>query len=155
MLHKLLREFLAPYRRELTIIVVLQLIAVIAMLYLPRLNADIIDNGLVKGDIPYIWKIGLLMLAISAVQVVCSIAGVYLGGRAAMSAGRDMRGALLHRANNFSAQEIGIFGAPSLITRNTNDVTQVQMLIVMACTCLLYTSPSPRDGLLSRMPSSA
>ncbi|CAM3852703.1 ABC transporter ATP-binding protein [Smaragdicoccus niigatensis] len=137
MLYKLLREFLAPYRRELSIIVVIQLVAVLAMLYLPRLNADIIDNGLVKGDVPYIWKIGLVMLAVSAVQVCCSILGVYLGGRAAMGAGRDMRGALLHRANNFSAQEIGHFGAPSLITRNTNDVTQVQMLVVMGCTMLV------------------
>ena len=137
MLYKLLRQFLAPYRRDLTIIVALQLVAVIAMLYLPRLNADIIDNGLVKGDIPYIWKVGGLMLAMSALQVVCSMIGVYLGGRAAMGAGRDIRGALLHRANNFSAQEIGTFGAPSLITRNTNDVTQVQILVVMACTALV------------------
>ncbi|WP_068275397.1 ABC transporter ATP-binding protein [Aldersonia kunmingensis] len=137
MLTRLLRTFLFPYRALLTGVVLLQLVAVIASLYLPSLNADIIDNGVTKGDIEYIWKTGLVMLAVSLVQIVCSAVSVFLGSRAAMAAGRDMRGALLHQVGTFSAREVGYFGAPSLITRNTNDVQQVQLLIVMSCTILV------------------
>ncbi len=137
MLIRLLREFLLPYRRELVGVVVLQLISVIANLYLPSLNADIIDNGVTKGDIGYIWSTGLWMLAVSLLQIGCSIASVYLGARAAMAAGRDMRGAVLHKVNTFSARELGQFGAPSLITRNTNDIQQIQLLVVMSCTVLV------------------
>jgi ATP-binding cassette subfamily B protein len=117
--------------------VLLQLVAVIASLYLPTLNADIIDKGVTKGDIDYIWTTGLWMLAVSFVQIVCSAASVFLGAKAAMASGRDMRGALLHRVGTFSAREVGYFGAPSLITRNTNDVQQVQLLVVMSCTILV------------------
>ncbi|MQY26857.1 ABC transporter ATP-binding protein [Nocardia aurantia] len=137
MLIRLLRTFLAPYRAQLAGVVVLQLISVIAMLYLPSLNADIIDNGVTKGDVSYIWTTGLWMLLVSGVQIVASAASVYLGAQAAMAAGRDIRAALLHRVGSFSAREVGLFGAPSLITRNTNDVQQVQLLIVMSVTVLV------------------
>jgi ATP-binding cassette subfamily B protein len=137
MLIRLLRTFAAPYRTQLAGVVVLQLISVIAMLYLPSLNADIIDNGVTKGDIGYIWTTGLWMLLVSGVQILASATSVYLGAQAAMGAGRDMRAALLHRVGGFSAREVGVFGAPSLITRNTNDVQQVQLLIVMSVTILV------------------
>ncbi|MCX5042114.1 ABC transporter ATP-binding protein/permease [Aldersonia sp. NBC_00410] len=137
MLIRLLRTYLYPYRKQLVGVVLLQLVAVMASLYLPSLNADIIDNGVTKGNIGYIWNTGLWMLAVSFVQIVCSSASVFLGAKAAMAAGRDVRGALLHRVGTFSAREVGYFGAPSLITRNTNDVQQVQLLIVMSCTILV------------------
>ncbi|RDI43833.1 ABC transporter ATP-binding protein [Nocardia mexicana] len=137
MLIRLLRSFMSPYRSQLAGVVVLQLISVIAMLYLPSLNADIIDNGVTKGDIGYIWTTGLWMLLVTGVQIVASVFSVYLGAQAAMGAGRDMRAALLHRVGTFSAREVGLFGAPSLITRNTNDVQQVQLLIVMSATILV------------------
>ncbi|WP_327111580.1 ABC transporter ATP-binding protein/permease [Nocardia sp. NBC_01730] len=137
MLIRLLRAHLYPYRAQLAGVVVLQLISVIAMLYLPSLNADLIDGGVTKGDIGYIWTIGLWMLAVTGVQIVASASSVYLGAQAAMGAGRDLRGAVLHRVGTFSAREVGMFGAPSLITRNTNDIQQVQLLIVMSATILV------------------
>ncbi|MBF6465389.1 ABC transporter ATP-binding protein [Nocardia beijingensis] len=137
MLIRLLRTHLYPYRAQLAGVVVLQLISVIAMLYLPSLNADLIDEGVTKGDLGYIWTTGLWMLAVTGVQIVASAASVYLGAQAAMGAGRDLRGALLHRVGTFSAREVGMFGAPSLITRNTNDIQQVQLLIVMSATILV------------------
>ncbi|WP_040802468.1 ABC transporter ATP-binding protein [Nocardia concava] len=137
MLIRLLRTFLWTYRKQLAGVVVLQLISVIAMLYLPTLNADIIDNGVTKGDIGYIWSTGGWMLLVTAIQIVAQGISVYLGAQAAMGAGRDMRAALLHRVGTFSAREVGVFGAPSLITRNTNDVGQVQLLILMSATILV------------------
>ena len=134
MLLSLLRERLAPYRTYLTAVVVLQFVGVVAMLYLPSLNADIIDKGIVLGDTRYIIRTGGLMLAVSLVQIACSVAAVWFGARTAMSFGRDVRAALFHRVGTFSAREVQDFGAPSLITRGTNDVTQVQMLVLMACT---------------------
>ncbi|MFJ9364090.1 ABC transporter ATP-binding protein [Nocardia sp. NPDC101769] len=137
MLIRLLRTFLWPYRKQLAGVVVLQLISVIAMLYLPTLNADIIDNGVTKGDIGYIWSTGGWMLLVTGIQIVAQAVSVYLGAQAAMGAGRDMRAALLHRVGTFSAREVGVFGAPSLITRNTNDVGQVQLLVLMSATILV------------------
>lgn len=137
MLIRLLRTFLSPYRAQLAGVVVLQLVSVIAMLYLPSLNADLIDNGVTKGDIGYIWNTGLWMLAVTVVQIVASAFSVFLGAQAAMRAGRDLRAALVHRVGTFSAREVGLFGAPSLITRNTNDVQQVQLLVVMSVTVLV------------------
>ena len=137
MLIRLLRTYLHPYRNQLVGVVVLQLISVIAALYLPSLNADLIDNGITKGDIGYIWSTGLMMLAFTFVQIVCAVGSVFLGARAAMAAGRDIRGAVLHQVGTFSAREMGHFGAPSLITRNTNDVQQVQLLVVMSCTIMV------------------
>jgi ATP-binding cassette subfamily B protein len=137
MLIRLLRQYLYPYRAHLAAVVVLQLISVTATLYLPHLNADIIDNGVTKGNVTSIWHVGLWMIAVSAVQGACSFVSVYLGAKAALAAGRDIRGALLHRVGTFSAREVGKFGAPSLITRNTNDVQQVQMVVVMSCTFIV------------------
>jgi ATP-binding cassette, subfamily B, multidrug efflux pump len=137
MLIALLRTHLAPYRRWLTAVVVLQLIGTIASLYLPSLNADIIDNGVAKGDTDYIMHTGGWMLAVSIVQIACSITAVYFGARTAMSVGRDLRGTIFRRVGEFSSREMAHFGAPSLITRNTNDVQQVQMLVVMTCTMMV------------------
>ncbi len=140
MLIRLLRERLAPYRLWLTIVVVFQFIGVVAMLYLPSLNADIIDNGVVTGDTGYILRTGAIMLGVSLVQIVCSVTAVWFGARTAMGFGRDVRAALFHRVGSFSTKEVQHFGAPSLITRSTNDVQQVQMLVLMACT-IAVSSP--------------
>ena len=137
MLIALLRTHLAPYRRWLGAVVVLQLVGTIASLYLPSLNADIIDNGVARGDTDYIMHIGGWMLAVSLVQIACSITAVYFGARTAMSVGRDLRGTIFQRVGEFSSREMAHFGAPSLITRNTNDVQQVQMLVVMTCTVMV------------------
>src|SRR5664279_431519 len=137
MLVRVLRTYLQPYRPWLGAVVALQLVSTLAALYLPSLNADIIDNGVARGDTGYIMRIGAWMLAVSFVQIIASAIAVYFGARAAMSFGRDLRTALFHRVGRFSAREIAQFGAPSLITRNTNDVQQVQMLVVMACTLMI------------------
>jgi ATP-binding cassette subfamily B protein len=140
MLATLLRRYLRPYKKELTTIVVLQLIATIASLYLPRLNGDIIDKGVTTGDAGYILKTGGLMLAVAALQILCTLVAVNFGARAAMAYGRDMRGAIFHHIGTFSQREIGKFGAPSLITRTTNDVQQIQILVMMVCT-MVVTAP--------------
>ena len=137
MLVRLLRRHLRPYRRALAAVVALQLVGTMASLYLPSLNADIIDNGIARGDTGYIMETGGWMLAVTLLQVVCSVAAVYFGARTGMGFGRDVRSALFHRVGEFSAHELGRFGAPSLITRNTNDVQQVQMLVLVSCTMLV------------------
>jgi ATP-binding cassette subfamily B protein len=137
MLIRLLRQYLRPYRRELSIVVALQLAATIAMLYLPSLNGAIIDQGVAKGDTGYIMRAGGVMLLVTVVQIVASIAAVYYGARAAMAFGRDLRAEVFGRVGEFSAREVAQFGAPSLITRTTNDVQQVQMLVVVSCTILV------------------
>ncbi|MGV9323735.1 ABC transporter ATP-binding protein [Streptosporangium sandarakinum] len=137
MLIRLLRTHLRPYTGSLVAVVVLQLLGTIASLYLPSLNADIIDRGVATGDTGYIITTGGWMLAVSLAQIACSIAAVYYGSRSAMGFGRDVRAAVFHRVGTFSAREVSQFGAPSLITRSTNDVQQVQMLVVMSCTMLV------------------
>jgi ATP-binding cassette subfamily B protein len=137
MLIRLLRTYLRPYKRELAAVLLLQLIGTIAMLYLPSLNADIIDQGVALGDTGYIVRIGGWMLLVTVAQIACSIAAVYYGARAAMAFGRDLRSGIFHRVGGFSGREVAHFGAPSLITRTTNDVQQVQMLVVMTCTMLV------------------
>jgi len=131
---RLLRTYLLRYRTLLTIVVALTFVQVMCTLYLPSLNADIIDKGVITGDTDYIWRTGGLMLAITFVQAGFAVAAVYFGARAAMAFGRDVRGALFHRVTDFSAQDVATFGSASLITRITNDVTQVQTLVVMVCT---------------------
>ncbi|MET0728972.1 MAG: ABC transporter ATP-binding protein [Acidimicrobiales bacterium] len=131
---RLLRNHLRPYHHVLAIIVVLQAVQALSSLYLPTLNADIIDNGVLTGDTGHIWSTGVVMLLATAVQVVFSIAAVYFAARAAMGFGRDVRSSLFNRVTDFSAREVNTFGAHSLITRITNDVQQVQMLLVMFCT---------------------
>lgn len=137
MLIQLMRSHLRPYSRYLLVIVGLQLIGTIASLYLPALNADIIDNGVAKGDTGYIMRAGGWMLGVSLVQIVCSIIAVYFGARTAMGFGRDLRASIFHQVGSFSAREVNQFGAPSLITRSTNDVQQIQMLVVMTFTMMV------------------
>ena len=137
MLIPLLKTYLAPYKRAIAGLIALQFVATGAALSLPSLNADIIDNGVVRGDTGYILSTGAWMLVVSLVQIVCSVSAVLLGAKSAMGAGRDLRKAILHRVGTFSAREVGRFGAPSLITRNTNDVQQVQLLIVMGFTIVV------------------
>ncbi|BDM72951.1 multidrug ABC transporter ATP-binding protein [Streptomyces nigrescens] len=121
----------------MTLIVLLQLIQTLATLYLPTLNADIIDNGVVQGDTGYIFRTGGFMIAVTLLQIVCAIGAVYFGARTAMALGRDIRAAVFDRVQSFSAREVGTFGAPSLITRTTNDVQQVQMLVLMTFTMMV------------------
>lgn len=137
MLSRLLRVHLRPYSAALVAVVALQLVGTIASLYLPSLNADIIDKGVATGDTGYIVGTGGWMLTVSLVQIACSIAAVYYGAKVAAGFGRDVRGAVFHRVVGFSTREVAQFGAPSLITRSTNDVQQVQMLVVMTCTMLV------------------
>ncbi|MFF7543006.1 ABC transporter ATP-binding protein [Streptomyces canus] len=140
MLIRLLRTYLRPYKKSITILVLLQFLQTCATLYLPTLNADIIDNGVVNGDTGYILSFGALMIGISLVQVVCNIGAVFYGARTAAALGRDLRAAVFDRVQSFSAREVGQFGAPTLITRTTNDVQQVQMLALMTFT-LLVSAP--------------
>lgn len=140
MLIRLLRTYLRPYKKPIALLVLLQFLQTCATLYLPTLNAHIIDNGVVKGDTGYILSFGALMIGISLVQVVCNIGAVYFGARTASALGRDVRGAVFDRVQSFSSREVGHFGAPSLITRTTNDVQQVQMLALMTFT-LMVSAP--------------
>lgn len=137
MLVRVLREYLAPYRSSLRAVVALQLVGTLAMLYLPSLNADIIDNGVAKADTGYIVRVGLVMLAVTLVQVAATVAAVWFGARTALGFGRDVRAAVFHRVGTFSAREVNGFGAPSLITRTTNDVQQVQTLVLLTCTVMV------------------
>ena len=137
MLIRLLRSHLRPYRRLLVAIFLLQGVQALAALYLPSLNADVIDNGVITGDTGYIWRVGSVMLIVTLVQITFNIGAVLYGAQAAMGFGRDVRSDLFHRVTEFSAREVNVFGAPSLITRITNDVQQVQMLVAMSLTMLL------------------
>jgi len=148
MLIRILRTYLRPYTGLLLLVIVLQLIGTMANLYLPTLNARIIDEGVSQGNTDYIWRTGAVMLAISGVQVICNIIAVYFGAKAAMSFGRDIRGAIFGRVLSFSARELNRFGAPSLITRNTNDVQQVQMLVVISCTMLIAAPITMVGGVI-------
>jgi ATP-binding cassette subfamily B multidrug efflux pump len=139
MLVRLLLQFLRPYARQIAAVVVLQLASVTATLYLPNLYARIVDRGISTGDTGYIITAGGAMLAITAAQVACAIAAVYFGAKVAMSYGRDVRAAIFHHVGAFSAHEVATFGAPSLLTRCTNDVQQVQMLVLMGATMLVAT----------------
>ncbi|MFF4757217.1 ABC transporter ATP-binding protein [Streptomyces sp. NPDC001292] len=140
MLIRLLRTYLRPYKKPIALLVLLQFLQTCATLYLPTLNAHIIDNGVVKGDTGYILTFGAVMIGISLTQVVCNIGAVYYGARTASALGRDVRAAVFDRVQSFSAREVGGFGAPSLITRTTNDVQQVQMLALMTFT-LMVSAP--------------
>ncbi|WP_053801115.1 ABC transporter ATP-binding protein [Streptomyces rimosus] len=137
MLVRLARAHLRPHMRPISLIVLLQLIQTLATLYLPTLNADIIDDGVIKGDMGYILGLGGVMIAVTLLQICCSIGAVYFGARTAMALGRDIRAAVFDRVQSFSAREVGRFGAPSLITRTTNDVQQVQMLVLMTFTMMV------------------
>lgn len=140
MLGRILVKYLAQYRWLLLGVLAFQFAAAVASLYLPRLNADIIDKGVAQGDTGYIWSTGLLMLVISLGQITASIIATYFAARAAMAAGRDIRRDVYEKVSGFSEREVSRFGPGSLITRNTNDVQQVQMLAMMGAT-MLVTAP--------------
>jgi len=148
MLTRLLRTYLVRYKKWLLFVVVLQFVQTVAALYLPTLNADIIDQGIAKNDTTYILQVGALMLVVTLIQVVFAIGATYFGSKTAMGFGRDVRGGLFHTVTDFSAQEVAHFGAPSLITRITNDVTQVQMIVLMSCTLLVAAPITIVGGLI-------
>ncbi len=139
-LWQLLKSHLGPYRRLLTLVVVLQAVQTFAALTLPTINALLIDNGVLQGDNDYILTMGAVMLGFTIVQIVFASAAVWYASQAAMGFGRDIRRDLFHTVTGYSAREVGQFGAPSLITRTTNDVQQIQMLVVMAVT-MMITAP--------------
>ncbi|MEU8813576.1 ABC transporter ATP-binding protein [Actinoplanes sp. NPDC048796] len=140
MLIQLLRGHLRPYRGAIGLVVLFQFVQTLATLYLPTLNADIIDNGVVKGDTGYVMRIGGWMLVVTLAQIAAQIVAVYFGARTAMAVGRDVRASIFGRVQEFSAREVGQFGAPSLITRTTNDVQQIQMLVLLTFT-LMVSAP--------------
>ena len=140
MLAGLLRKYVRPYRSLVAIVAVLQVISTLAALYLPTVNAAIIDDGVAKGDTQTIVRLGGVMLAVSALQVLCAVGAVYFGSRTGMGFGRDLRWAIFDHVTGFSAHETARFGAPSLLTRTTNDVQQIQLLVQMTCT-MLITAP--------------
>ncbi|AWB92813.1 ABC transporter ATP-binding protein [Aeromicrobium chenweiae] len=140
MLLPLLRTYLAPYKRPIAVVLFFQLVQTLANLYLPGLNADIIDRGVVLGDTGFIVRTGVVMLAITFLQVVCTIIAVYYGARTSMALGRDLRAGVFGTVETFAAREMAQLGAPTLITRSTNDVQQVQLIVFMALT-LLVTAP--------------
>ena len=137
MLIRLLREFLRPYRKPLSMVLLLQLAQTLATLYLPTLNADIIDKGVILDNTHYILKTGAVMLVITLAQIACAVGAVYFGAKVAMALGRDVRHGIFSQVQKFSDREVNHFGTPSLITRTTNDVQQVQMLAIMTFTLLL------------------
>jgi ATP-binding cassette subfamily B multidrug efflux pump len=140
MLLALLRQYIRPYRRLVAVLMVLQMISTLATLYLPTVNATIIDDGVAKGDTATIVRLGMVMLGVTGVQMVCSIAAVYFGSRTGMGFGRDLRSAMFHHITTFSEHESGRFGAPTLLTRTTNDVRQIQFLVQITC-LVLVTAP--------------
>jgi ATP-binding cassette, subfamily B, multidrug efflux pump len=145
---KLLPKYLWPYRLPLAIVLVLVAIQALANLYLPNLNADIINNGVVKGDTGYIIRTGGFMLLITLALGVCSIIAVYYGSMTAMSFGRDVRSAIFRKVMDFSQKETNTFGTPTLITRNTNDVQQVQMVLVMAFNIMIMAPIMAVGGII-------
>ncbi len=148
MLVRLLRSHLRPYRRAIALVLLLQSCQAMAGLYLPRLNARIIDRGVLTGDSAYVWSTGLVMLAAALAQITLAVVAVYWGARVAMAFGRDLRRDLFERVTGFSAREVGALGAPSLITRITNDVQQVQMLALMTFTMLLAAPITALGGIV-------
>ncbi len=145
---RLLVDYLRPYRKAIALVIALLFVQAIANLYLPELNANIINDGVIKGDVPYIWRTGGIMLLVTALLGIGSIVAVYFGSRTAMAFGRDVRSALFRRVQAFSQTELNQFGAPSLITRNTNDVQQVQMVVVMALNVMILAPIMAVGGII-------
>ena len=137
MLVRLLRQYLRPYRRQIAILVVLLVAQTVGNLYLPNLNADIINNGVVTGNLHYILSTGVVMLAFTLVVGVCAVVAVYWASRVAMGVGADIREAVFTRVQAFSARDMNSFGTASLITRNTNDIQQIQLFLQMALTMMV------------------
>ncbi len=148
MLVKLLRGQLRPYWKQVSVVCVMVLIQAIASLYLPNLNADIINNGVAKGDVPYIWQTGGVMLGVTVVLGVIAVIGVYYASFTSMSVGRDLRALIFGRVQTFSAREINRLGTASLITRNTNDVQQIQIFLQIALTMLILAPITAVGGVI-------
>src|SRR6202044_1252002 len=148
---RLLRTYLKPHWKLLIGVVIFQFAQSIASLFLPALNANIINDGVLKGNTGYILQYGGIMLLVTLGQVICSIIAVYFGAKAAMSFGRDLRGSIFHRVSVFSEREVSRFGAPSLITRTTNDVQQVQILVLMSCTLLVSAPILAIGGIIAAL----
>jgi len=144
----LLVTYLRPYGRALVLVIALLFVQAVANLYLPELNADIINNGVVKGDIDYIVRTGAIMLGVTVVLGACAIVAVYWGARVAMGFGRDVRRALFRKVESFSQTEVNTFGTASLITRNTNDVQQVQQVVFMALTVMISAPILAAGGII-------
>lgn len=140
MLAKILWQYLKQYKSLLITVLIFQFMSVLGTLYLPELNAKIINIGVAQGDTDYIWSVGALMLGVSLLQITCSIIATFFAARISMMIGRDIRNDVFAKVNSFSQQEVGRFGAGSLITRNTNDVQQVQMVAMLGAT-MLVTAP--------------
>jgi ATP-binding cassette, subfamily B, multidrug efflux pump len=140
MLLALLRQYIRPYRRLVAVLMVLQLVSTLAALYLPTVNAAIIDEGVAKGDTATIVRLGMVMLSVTGLQVLCAVAAVYFGSRTGMGFGRDLRAAVFEHVTTFSERETARFGAPTLLTRSTNDVRQIQYLVQITGT-VLVTAP--------------
>ncbi|MDO8914660.1 MAG: ABC transporter ATP-binding protein [Coriobacteriia bacterium] len=144
----LLTTYLKPYWKQIALVLALVMVQSIANLYLPSMNADIINNGVAKGDIPYIMSTGGMMLGITFLLGIAAIVGVYWGSKTAMAFGRDVRGALFRTVQTFSQQEVNIFGAPSLITRNTNDVQQIQMVVLFSLNMIISAPIMAVGGII-------
>ena len=145
---KLLRTYLKPYWKQISLIVGLLFVQAIANLYLPNLNADIINNGVAKGDTAHIMSVGGFMLGVTLLLGVAAIIAVYWSSKTAMAFGRDVRGALFRKVQTFSQQEVNLFGAPSLITRNTNDVQQVQMVLFFMLNMMILAPITAVGGII-------
>ena len=148
MLWTLIRRHLRPYLPHVAAVAVLQLATVLATLYLPSLNADIIDNGVATGDTDYIWRVGGLMLLVAMVQLITAIASVWFGARVSMGMGRDIRRSVYTRVDRLSSEEMSRYGAPTLITRATNDVQQVQMLVLMTLNFMVMVPIMSIGGII-------
>ncbi|MDK2903211.1 MAG: ATP-binding cassette, subfamily multidrug efflux pump, partial [Clostridiales bacterium] len=141
-------KFLKPYWKQITLAIILLVIQAISNLYLPNLNADIINNGVAKGDIDYIINTGGFMLAVTLLLAICAVASAYLGSKTAMAFGRDVRRAIFYKVESFSQAEVDKFGTPSLITRNTNDVQQVQMLVLLGLNLMIMAPIMAIGGII-------
>ncbi len=148
MLIALLRTYLRPYRRQVALVGGLLVAQSVGNLYLPNLNADIINNGVVKGNIGYIVRTGGVMLGIALVLGAVAIVAVYWSSRVSMGAGADIRAAVFERVQGFSAAEVNRFGTASLITRNTNDVQQIQLFLQMALTLMVIAPIMSVGGVI-------
>ena len=155
MMTRLLRRFLRPYRRQVAVVVALLVTQAVGSLYLPNLNADLINNGVVAGDVHYIWTTGALMLGITLVLGIVAVAGVYFASRVAMGIGADVREVVFRRVQLFSGREMNRFGTPSLITRNTNDIQQIQLFLQVALTLMVAAPIMYVGGMVMAVRESA
>ena len=155
MLTQILKKYCAPYKGQVALILLMLLVQAFASLYLPNLNADLINNGVAKGNVGYIWHIGEIMLASSALVMGASIWLAFLAAKVSMAFGRDLRTAVFTAVEGFSARELNKFGAPSLITRNTNDVQQVQLVLFMGFTMMIGAPITGLGAILMAVRSNA